>query len=77
MKKSDAQLDAEIDAALGLSPYALHVRNEEADTLRRLGYQKLATGSARGEPYEIYGDKVGSYSQAIERLERIGYCVRG
>ena len=77
-KKTGTQLDREIDEVLSrsprksrhhatmpdveLSPYALHVRNESADTLRSFGYQKLATGSARGELYEIYGDNTGSYT---------------
>jgi hypothetical protein len=77
-KKTGTQLDREIAEALSraprksrhhatvldveLSPYALHIRNESAATLRSFGYQKLATGSARGEPYEIYGDNTGSYT---------------
>jgi hypothetical protein len=62
MTKTPKQLDAEIDEALGLSAYALHVRNETADFLQSRGYQKLATGHARGESYEIYGDETGSYT---------------
>lgn len=62
MAKSPNQLDAEIEEALELSAYALHLRNETADFLRSRGYQKLATGHARGELYEIYGDKTGSYT---------------
>lgn len=62
VKKSGAQLDQEIEEALGLSAYAQHVRNETANFLRSAGYRKLATGSARGESYEIYGDETGSYT---------------
>jgi hypothetical protein len=62
MTKTPKQLDAEIDMALELGSYALHVRNEEAVALRRAGYQKLATGSARSKAYEIHGDKAGSYT---------------
>ena len=45
-----------------MSPYVLHVRNETADFFQRRGYQKLATGRARGEAYEIHGDNTGSYT---------------
>ena len=62
VKKSGAQLDREIEEALGLSPYAQYVRDGTADSLRRHGYQQLATGSARGEVYEIYGNETGSYT---------------
>lgn len=62
MTKTPKQLDAEIDLALELSAYERHLRDGEAAGLRESGYQKLATGRARGEPYEIYGDQTGSYT---------------
>jgi hypothetical protein len=62
MTKTPKQLDAEIEEALELSPYAQYVRDGTADSLRSSGFQKLATGRARGESYEIYGDETGSYT---------------
>jgi GNAT superfamily N-acetyltransferase len=60
--RTPKQIDAEIAEILGLSPYAQYLRDAQADFLRERRYQKLATGSARGEPYEIYGDETGSYT---------------
>lgn len=62
MTKTPKQLDAEIEEALELSSYAQYVRDGTADSLRSSGYQKLATGRAHGEAYEIYGNETGSYT---------------